>query len=535
MFTGISKRLAIVLLYLTTATAGATGSTRQPDSLLWGSLRPGPFAVGYRSSFEFDYTRQYDSNYAVDSSSSLTNKPRPILIDIWYPAKKTAAQPMKYREYLNVASADLQLSSFTQRLAYNMRKVICEETVGKVPSKASPAEMAAFNRLLRTNTFACKNVPVAAGRFPVVIYHPGVNGTPEDSSVLFEYLASNGFVVISSAYQAPDAYNVSCGGGDISCDFRDMEFLSRYARGLKFVDADKLGAMGHSLGAWMTFAWIAEPDSSVRAWVSLDSGLEYDTVETSGVESLQFQMKRNKNTIRASSLRFASKEREANFDDIGSYLKFGDQYQATVSHCTHNDFLTHGAIRPALLPAKWPDKSRRASYDLICRHVLTYFDAILNRKPEARKILENRTRADDVKTGFTLRYKPAIPANPTPRQLSLYVRQQGIEKAVGLVLSLGKDVEALVPAAHVLVQDGDVKTVHIILNRIDKDRPNLASVHALRGQALLLSGDRKGALSAYQRGKEILDSEKDPSPVWKYYIEEGLKELGQSNPPKKSP
>jgi len=79
-----------------------------------------------------------------------------------------------------------------------MREVVCEETVGKIPEKSSAAEMAAFNRLLATDTFAVKNAPAVAGRFPVVIYHPGVEGTAEDNSALFEYLASHGYVVVGS-------------------------------------------------------------------------------------------------------------------------------------------------------------------------------------------------------------------------------------------------------------------------------------------------------------------------------------------------
>jgi hypothetical protein len=44
--------------------------------------------------------------------------------------------------------------------------------------------------------------------------------------------------------------------------------------------------MGHRYGAWAIFAWAAEPDSWLRAFLTLDSGFEYDSVEASGVESL---------------------------------------------------------------------------------------------------------------------------------------------------------------------------------------------------------------------------------------------------------
>jgi pimeloyl-ACP methyl ester carboxylesterase len=156
---------------------------------------------------------------------------------------------------------------------------------GKAPAKRTPAEAAAFDRFLATKTFAVKDSPAAGGRFSVVIYHPGLAGSHEDNSVLFEYLASHGYVVLSSTYPDPSAYSVSC-GGDLTYSFRDMEFPSRYARGLPFDDAGRFAAMGHSYGAYAVLAWAAEPNSSVRAFVTLDSGLEYDTIESSVKKSL---------------------------------------------------------------------------------------------------------------------------------------------------------------------------------------------------------------------------------------------------------
>jgi len=535
---GLTKSLIVGVTHLLLAHAGAAilsnaGHWRIPDPLLWGTLKPGPYAVGFKSSFQFDYARQYDADYVTNPSAPPISKPRPILVDVWYPAKKTAAMPMKYRDYLDVASADARISSFSRRLAYNFREVVSEESVGAVPAKASLAEKAAFKRLLETNTFASKNVPAAKGRFPVVIYHPGLNGTPEDNSVLFEYLASHGYVVISSVYQEPDAYSVHCGGGDIPCSFRDMEFLSRYARGLAFADADKLGAMGHSFGAWAVFAWSSEPDSSVRAFVSLDSGLEYDSVENSGVESLQQQMKRNRNNIRAASLRFASTERKADFSYLEPYLKFGPGYGASVDGLKHNDYLTHGAIRPALLPGKWPDAShvRRTSYDRICNHVLYFLDATLSRLPAATKALERSARGEGLDSRFTLQYKPPTPAPPSARQMSLYVRQHGVEKAVELMRSLGEDSGSLTSAAHVLLQDGDIPTTLAIVNRIKADHPNMLQAHALLGEALAIKGDRQGALAAFRRAQEIMTVDKKDASFWKYVVEDGLKELGQSTAP----
>ncbi len=426
------------------------------DPLIWGSLKPGAYSVGCRSLIKFDETRQYDPDYMAGSNKT---NPRPIFIAMWYPAKKTAANRLDYREYLEVKSDDARAASFAQRLRFNFREVVSDETVGKVPAKSNKEEAAAFDRLLATKTIATKNAPVAAGRFPVLIYHPGLDGTPEENSAMFEYLASHGYVILSSVYQDADGYSVNCGGGGLRCTYGDLEFLSRYSRSLTFVDPDQLIAMGHSYGAWAIITWAAQEDAALRAFVSLDSGLEYDTIETSGSESLQYQMKENRVNARAASLRAASQERKADFTNLDPYLKFTDRYEADARGLVHDDFVTHGAMRPALLPTKWPDPTgeRRLSYDRICMHVLYFLDATIKGRADAKEALKRSVRGEGLDARFTFGYKPANPRPPSPRQVSLYVRQNGVESAIALMKTFGQDSLSMFAAAHVLFEDGEVR------------------------------------------------------------------------------
>src|SRR5262245_8358894 len=411
------------------AVALSSGPAPAQEPLLWGGLKPGPNAVGYRSLYRLDHTRQYDPEFVTDPTKLPVHKPRPIYIAVWYPARKTGAKPMEYRQYLDVSSDDPLIAPLAKRLSPHVVNVVSETTVGKEPAFRTPAETAAFERLLATRTFAAKDAPPAEGRFPVVINHAGLGGVADDNSVLFELLASHGYVVLSSAYPNYDAQGVRI-GSDLHTSFRDLEFLSRAARELPFADADRLGAMGHSWGAIAVLHWAALPDSALRAFVTLDSGFEHVSVEDCGAEPLMFHMRTNKGNIRAAALRFASVERKANFEFLEPHLKHAPRYEAAVASLTHNDYLTHGAIRPALLPEKWPDPKggRRTSYDRLCRHVLLFFDAMLKQQAAAREGLQKSVRGDGLDDGFKLKFKPAAPAPPTVRQLAYHLRQHGVEK-----------------------------------------------------------------------------------------------------------
>src|ERR1039457_3336486 len=142
--------------------------------------------------------------------------------------------------------------------------------LGKQFDKLTDEERAAWDGLLATPVFATMNVQAAAGPFPVVIHHPGLGGTFDDNAVACEFLASHGYVVLSSAYQAADSSMLNI-DGDLATSLEDLGFLLRYASTLSFADVSKVAAMGHSYGAQAMLAWRAGANSPVDAVVVLDS------------------------------------------------------------------------------------------------------------------------------------------------------------------------------------------------------------------------------------------------------------------------
>src|SRR5262249_52938067 len=94
------------------AVALSSGPVSAQEPLLWGSLRPGPHAVGYRALYRLDHTRQYDPDFVTDPTKLPAHKPRPIYIAVWYPAQQTDAKPMQYCQYLDAPSDDPLITPF---------------------------------------------------------------------------------------------------------------------------------------------------------------------------------------------------------------------------------------------------------------------------------------------------------------------------------------------------------------------------------------------------------------------------------------
>src|SRR5258708_6782127 len=113
-----------------------TGRSHAGDFPLWGNVPKGPYAVGFRSPWQFDYTRTYNMTFEDQASYATGKAPRPILINIWYPADpKVQGKEMLHREYLEIASDDPQLRKFSDELAKYERAVIAQEVMHKAAGK----------------------------------------------------------------------------------------------------------------------------------------------------------------------------------------------------------------------------------------------------------------------------------------------------------------------------------------------------------------------------------------------------------------
>src|ERR1700741_305860 len=90
--------------------------------LLYPKLKKGQYDVGYKTMIELDNSRSYDLNYP-NTRSSLNHDPRPVLVNVWYPAGITSKdRPMLYGDYIKVQTQDPKLKTFINRIeTYNTR------------------------------------------------------------------------------------------------------------------------------------------------------------------------------------------------------------------------------------------------------------------------------------------------------------------------------------------------------------------------------------------------------------------------------
>ncbi len=240
----IAMKLMIGILASAVMGSGRSAAFAPP---FWGKLAPGPHVVGFRSVWELDYSRAYKMVFDDKTVYGSVKSPRPILINIWYPAVRTdSPKPMPHRDYLAIQTTDPRLAKFAAKLVEYERARVCRELMRKKVAELTDQERRLVDQFWDTPTASFRDARPTEGKFPLVIYHGGAGSSVEENAVLCEFLASHGYVVISSAFQEPsgDSFNVDGRQGSA----RDLEFLIAFARRFGYVDWNRIGLVGHTPG-----------------------------------------------------------------------------------------------------------------------------------------------------------------------------------------------------------------------------------------------------------------------------------------------
>jgi hypothetical protein len=285
-----------------------------------------------------------------------------------------------------------------------VRALYAQELQGKSPDK----EKLLLDELLDTPTPCVCNATVAAGKFPLVIYHSGHGSTFEDNSVLCEFLASHGYFVFGSAFQEPSGSSFNVDGKQTSV--RDMQFLIGYAQQLSNVDWHHVGVIGHSGGAHATLMYRAQADCLADAVVSLDTTQDCYGVSDLRWEELSTTVVKNRKNMTGPGARGGQPPRILSTADS---LSLARSYYFTIKNLDHNNFVSQsfmggdlrhrlgfsGPARASGSPPTADDAKELthlarvgSAYESLCVYILRFLDAELKEDAAAKEFLATQYR-----------------------------------------------------------------------------------------------------------------------------------------------
>jgi hypothetical protein len=376
----------------------------------YGDLKCDKYTVGFKSICVFDTTRKYDLSCGDTLIAAKTKElGRPILMNIWYPATKSNTSPLKIKDFFDFPTSESTKIFFKNLndFQYKNSKVYAVEQ--NMTKKDFPLEgdtsLAERNRkrnlifetYINSPTLSFRNALPIEGDFPIIIYHQGLGGTMDENFILLEYLASNGYIVITSAFQVAEGSNYDegwyTGVGDYEATFSDFTFIINYCKNNNISKSNQIFLSGHSYGANCAITYIGEGNQNVVGLIPLDSDYGY-------VLNNFFPQKYNpfvnpKMKYYDGMPMFCAGRSEAHYRMLDS-LTNSKRYFLTISEMTHNDFTSQGGVGRYFCKNYAINKEKyervQKNYISMCSTILTFVYAY----SKSIKVLEKK----DIKTYF---------------------------------------------------------------------------------------------------------------------------------------
>ncbi len=442
----VRRVLALPAVLFALLAAPRTSFARADEPL----LEPGPFLVGFKTSWAYDAGRTYRTAADDGKTYGAGKSPRPVLVLLWYPARTEQIEPaparMSHGDYFSISGDESAPHALADALAAYARDVFVQETFEKAETALDDEQRAELERLLAKKTPCVRDAPAAESRFPLVLYHSGAGSSFEDNAALCEFLASHGFVVAGSAFLKADGSGFGIDADRGSAD--DAQLLVRFSHALPFVDPRAVALVGHSAGAQAFFKFAATPGCVADAVVLLDTTQDYYALGLPLHESLVREVVAGKANVRQPLLAAAGPD--AIFELFDS-VTAADRIELTVPELGHDEYISQGHQRlermtrqhaAGTLPASEASAVAgaakvHANYRVLCTVILEFLDATLRHD---RAALDARLAADAARgwrfdEPCTTRVPPGADgpepwdaksdAPPSPRQFARVVKADG--------------------------------------------------------------------------------------------------------------
>jgi dienelactone hydrolase len=488
----------------------ATSSAQTPP--LWGGLEQGPYAVGYRATFRFDRSRVFTPERDFRGRSNVGERGRPVQIRVWYPAEAAAgAARMPYGDYLSI-SADgvpaVVIEGLRERTLglhrYSARKYFPESPEGL------------FERLVLMPTAVVKDAPLAAagGPFPVVVYAGGANHSTEENTVLWEYLASHGYIVAAVPSMAPRSADFTADAQGLETLARDLEFLIGDMHEFAGADLSRLGAMGFSYGGAAALL-VAMRNPDVDAVVGFDAS--FIAKRFGGI--IRNSPSFNLESLTVPLLEFHRRDPATVSYDLTNTLRYSRRYSFDIEGLDHVDFnsysLLYGAARGTEAGTNAKLGAKQTAYREMARYTLKFLDAYVKRRGEDAPL----KRPDDWKgygpESLTFRFSEALPAPPSASDLLTVIREEGIERGEQLYTELRRrDANAAVllepridEIGNSLLGGGKTDEALRVFKWNAEAYPRSASAYYGLAQAYEKKGDLACVAYAYRKALEVLPAD----------------------------
>ncbi|SFU14074.1 Dienelactone hydrolase [Algoriphagus locisalis] len=466
------------------------------------NLENGKFEVGFRNYTTADSTRNYSRIYDYTNQKV----PRPISVSVWYPASlRGNEKQISVLDYMETLKEEEEWENLPNDQILNW--FYYQNT-------------AANQNHLKETTAAFANAEFEGGKFPVIIYAPSYQAPSIENFALCEYLASHGYLVISSPSRGTE--NRWLEGGtekDMETQARDIEFLTQELNKVPSADLDQIATMGFSFGGLSNVLSQIRNDN-IKAIVSLDGSIkyQYETLKKStffdlnkvDVPFIHFSQKDiPKEVLEADKIDAAL---NTNFEFYDS-LSFSDAYQLKFHNLTHSQFSTLGVLFEQRDPRQ--DKSDpeiMESYKWLAVYTLNFLDGYLKDDSNGLEFIQKQPSENGIKKELiSLKYKEKEVEAFSFQDFNDLARKQNYEDLLGFYESIKSEYPSL------SLPEGDLNTLglQLLFNPKTSQKginillfatnlyPTSANLFDSLAEAYLFVGNQEMAVKNFRKSLEL--------------------------------
>lgn len=357
----------------------------------------GPHLIGFKVVHLLDSSRGWGDGHDPLTGLPVAVMPeRPLQVLVWYPAS-AAGKPMAYTDYLGlIASEDG---------AINDSAIIQRAVDEQVRAWAGADRLSDYQAIASERVHATSTAAPATGPFPLVIYAPSDSNASIEDDVLCEYLASYGYIVVSTSSRG--AHLPYMRNGQTAMDLvntraqaADIGVLIGQARALAAVDTSKIAVLGYSWGG-MASTFAAANDERIKLLVYFDGSMRYFP------KLLAMAPDITPDRIHVPMLYFADQEdpltptKNNKPDSFVDRVRHADVTTIWLRDMQHDD-LTSDSLRFGNDHAHGPASAqqRSESYSWLARYTESFLDAHLKDDAKAQSFLSTMPDQQGVPWGM---------------------------------------------------------------------------------------------------------------------------------------
>ncbi|MEH6437375.1 poly(ethylene terephthalate) hydrolase family protein [Massilia sp. DD77] len=471
-------------------------------------LQPGPHAVGMQVKQQYDYSRVYKTRVSlVTGKGTSGERARPMQALVWYPAARGGKQ-VSFRDYYATAATEADLTRDAATVNRITDTELAEQTEGW------PAGAQALTRPM----WAVRDAPAKAGTFPVVIYAPGYSATAAENADLCEYLASHGYIVLSSASQGARQRAMTVDVEGLETQASDIGWLIDQASRMRNADLSRLAVAGFSWGGLANVVAAAK-DDRIKALVSLDGSVRYfPQMVDGGKEAIPYVTPARLALPmlyvgrRPATIEELNRKKNSTAYSLLNSMTYADMAVVTLHAMRHQDFSSHG-LRLAR-DSEFGEYSRAEvtqAYGVMAQYVHRFLDGYLKDDMAARAFVANKPAANGVpRHTVSVEVRRGSGVAPTRENFAGQLAARGFDKAMMIYEELQAQGATFKLEPHdingwgyELLHGGMLAESVAVFRFGTQMHPKDANLHDSLGEALAKAGQRAEAIEHYRRSLSL--------------------------------